>query len=105
MADVGRPRNIKSPEQFWQLFLDYVADLKTKESDWLKIQYVGKEGERKEDSLKLPLTIEGFKRLVLQSLKNFFVCGFFVIPVFFGITPTFNIAPRAVIVKSINITT
>lgn len=58
----GRPRNIETPEIFWKLFQDYVIDLKSKESEWLKIQYVGKEGEKKEDKLKLPLTIEGFKR-------------------------------------------
>lgn len=58
----GRPKNINSPEVFWTLFKDYVIDLKEKESEWLKVQYVGKEGERVTDSLKLPLTIEGFKR-------------------------------------------
>lgn len=58
----GRPKNIETPEIFWKLFQDYVVDLKLKESEWLKIQYVGKEGDKKEDKLKLPLTIEGFKR-------------------------------------------
>ena len=60
--DRGRPRNIDSPETMWKLFQGYVADLKEKESEWLKIQYVGKEAQRMEDSLKLPLTFEGFKR-------------------------------------------
>jgi hypothetical protein len=58
----GRPRNVENPERLWELFQGYVVDLKLKESEWLKIQYVGKEGERKSDSLKLPLTFEGFKR-------------------------------------------
>lgn len=58
----GRPRNIESPESLWILFKEYVVDLKEKESEWLKVQYVGKEGERKTDPLKLPLTFEGFKR-------------------------------------------
>jgi len=58
----GRPKNIETPEIFWKLFQDYVIDLKAKESEWIKIQYVGKEGDKKEDPLKLPLTIEGFKR-------------------------------------------
>ena len=39
-----------------------LADLKIKEAEWVKFQYVGKEGERKEDTLKIPLTFEGFKR-------------------------------------------
>lgn len=58
----GRPRNIESPELLWILFKEYVVDLKEKESEWLKVQYVGKEGERKTDPFKLPLTFEGFKR-------------------------------------------
>lgn len=60
--EIGRPRNIESPEMMWKLFQDYVVDLKSKESEWLKVQYVGKEGVRETDELKLPLTLEGFKR-------------------------------------------
>lgn len=62
MMAAGRPRNIETPEAMWKLFQEYVVDLKSKESDWLKIQYVGKEGTRETDELKLPLTFEGFKR-------------------------------------------
>lgn len=60
--ETGRPRNIDSPEMMWKLFQDYVVDLKSKESEWMKVQYVGKEGVRETDELKLPLTLEGFKR-------------------------------------------
>lgn len=74
----GRPRNIDSPETLWKLFLGYIEDSKDKESEWLKVQYVGKEGIRTTDELKLPLTIEGFKRYcwdveigcIEQYLKN-----------------------------------
>jgi len=62
MATEGRPRNIDNPEMMWELFQDYCVDLKAKESEWLKVQYVGKEGTRETDELKLPLTLEGFKR-------------------------------------------
>jgi len=58
----GRPRNIKSPNDLWKLFQEYVIDLKAKENEWLKVQYVGKEGDRKTDPFKLPLTFEGLKR-------------------------------------------
>lgn len=58
----GRPRNIDSPETLWNLFQEYIVDLKSKENEWLKVQYVGKEGIRETDALKLPLTFEGFKR-------------------------------------------
>lgn len=59
---VGRPKNIDSPETLWNLFQGYIIDLKSKENEWLKVQYVGKEGIRETDALKLPLTFEGFKR-------------------------------------------
>jgi hypothetical protein len=59
---MGKNKYIQSPEKMWELFQNYISDLKTKEDEWLKIQYVGKFAERKEDSLKLPLTFEGFKR-------------------------------------------
>jgi len=58
----GRPKNIQTTEDLWELFQEYIHDLKTKEAEWLKIQYVGKEGTRETDELKLPLTFEGFKR-------------------------------------------
>jgi hypothetical protein len=55
-------RNVENPEKMWELFEAYVEDLKTKSSDWVKIQYAGKDGDKKEDNLKLPFTLEGFKR-------------------------------------------
>ena len=58
----GQPRNIDKPETLWKLFQEYIVDLKSKENEWLKVQYVGKEGMRETDALKLPLTFEGFKR-------------------------------------------
>ena len=59
---MGKNKYIETPEKMWELFKAYEADLKTKESEWVKFQYVGKEGDRKEDNLKIPLTFEGFKR-------------------------------------------
>lgn len=73
----GRPKNIESPEMLWSLFQDYINDLKTKESEWTKIQYVGKEGDKKTDSFKLPLTLEGFKRycwdIQIGCIEQYFV--------------------------------
>ena len=62
MAKIGRPKNIESPEYLWELFQKYIIDLKEKESEWVRVQYVGKEALRMEDTLKIPLTLEGFKR-------------------------------------------
>jgi len=59
---MGKNKYIETPEKMWQIFLDYQQDLKVKEKDWLKVQYVGKDGEKKQDNFKLPLTFQGFKR-------------------------------------------
>lgn len=59
---MAKHKYIETPEKMWEHFQNYIADSKEKESEWLKVQYVGKEGERKTDNLKIPLTFEGFKR-------------------------------------------
>jgi hypothetical protein len=53
----GAPRNIKSVEHMMQLFDGYVNSIVPR----VKIEYVGKDGERVETPLKTPLTFEGFK--------------------------------------------
>ena len=42
----------------WKL---YKEDLLVQAKDWQKVQYVGKEGQRMSDDLKLPYTMEGFE--------------------------------------------
>lgn len=59
---MAKHKYIESPEKMWEFFKSYETDLKTKESEWVKFQYVGKEGDRVTDNLKIPLTFEGFKR-------------------------------------------
>lgn len=72
------------PTRIWQneedvikVWNDYKEDLKNKESEWLKVQYVGKDGERVEDPIKLPLTFEGFKRFCWDNnigcIEQYFV--------------------------------
>jgi hypothetical protein len=55
-------RIFKTPEELEKVWIAYKADLKKKEAEWIKVQYVGKDGDKKEDSLKIPLTLEGLKR-------------------------------------------
>jgi hypothetical protein len=55
-------RIFKKPEDLEQAWKNYKEDLKEKAKAWVKVQYVGKDGAKKEDSPKLPLTYEGFKR-------------------------------------------
>jgi len=55
-------RIFKSPEELEKAFTEYKEDLKEQSKEWLKIQYVGKDGERKADPQKVPMTLEGFER-------------------------------------------
>ena len=57
MAKVGRPRNVETPDDMATLFDKYVKSIVPR----IKIEYVGKDGERVETPLKTPLTFEGFK--------------------------------------------
>ena len=57
MAKLGRPRNVETPEDMTILFDGYVKSIVPR----IKIEYVGKDGERVETPLRTPLTFEGFK--------------------------------------------
>ena len=55
-------RIFKHPDQLqnaWNLFKE---DLKLQSNQWLKVQYVGKDGDRVSEPQKVPYTFEGFKR-------------------------------------------
>lgn len=66
---MGRPRNFESPEELLQAFEEYKEDLKIQAHEWVKVQYVGKDGERVEDKFKLPMTYEGFKIFCRKNEK------------------------------------
>jgi hypothetical protein len=56
-------RIFKTPDELLQAWEGYKSWLAgTEAAQWLKIQYVGKEGHRVTDPIKLPYTLEGFKR-------------------------------------------
>jgi len=70
-------RIFHKPEEIEKAFNEYKEDIKEQSKEWLKIQYVGKDGERKADGQKVPLTMEGFERfcydrygVVEQYFKN-----------------------------------
>lgn len=60
---MAKHKYIETPEKLWELFLDYKKYLKGN-SEWVKFQYVGKDGDRVTDALKVPLTMEGFENFV-----------------------------------------
>ena len=55
-------RIFKEPKEIQKAFDEYKIDLKKQSNEWLKIQYVGKDGERVAEPQKVPYTFEGFKR-------------------------------------------
>lgn len=54
-------RIFKTPEELATAFTNYKISLKETAKEWEKIQYVGKDGERKTDFPKMPLIMEGFE--------------------------------------------
>jgi hypothetical protein len=54
-------RIFKTAEELQKAFEAYKEHLEVEALKWVKVQYVGKEGERVEDKYKLPMTLEGFE--------------------------------------------
>ncbi len=54
-------RIFKEPNDLLNAFEEYKESIQEQSKEWLKIQYVGKDGERVADALKIPLTMEGFE--------------------------------------------
>lgn len=61
-GNIHPTRLFKTPEALYYAFEKYKAGLKEEAQEWTKVQYVGKDGDRVEDKLKVPYTFEGFKR-------------------------------------------
>ncbi len=69
-------RIFDKPESLQKAFSEYKEDLKEQASEWLKIEYVGKDGVMKETPQKVPMTFEGFKRycrLKYGCVEQYFV--------------------------------
>lgn len=60
-GNIHPTRIFKAPEELWKAFEEYKVYLKTEAENWPKVQYVGKDGERKVDYPVLPYTLEGFE--------------------------------------------
>lgn len=70
-------RIFKHPKDLERVWNNYKKDLKERSKQWEKIQYVGKDGSRKTDYPKIPLTLEGLKRFCwdenIGSIEQYFV--------------------------------
>lgn len=67
-GNVHPTRIFKTPEELKIVWEEYKESLKKEALEWVKIQYVGKEGQRVEDPFKLPYTLEGFN---VYCYKNY----------------------------------
>lgn len=56
---MGKHKYIKTPEEMWELFQGYKKQVK--ENPRIKVDYVGREGDKVETPIERPLTISGFK--------------------------------------------
>lgn len=60
-------RIFKTPEDLekaWNLFKE---DVLKQSNEWLEVQYVGKDGDKRETPKKVPLTMEGFERFCYNN--------------------------------------
>lgn len=53
-------RIFETPEDLKKVWIEYKENLIEQSKEWVKVQYVGKEGDKKQDYLKIPFTMEGF---------------------------------------------
>ena len=54
-------RIFKTPEELEKAFNEFKEDLKEQANEWLRVQYVGRDGDKVEDPQKVPMTMEGFR--------------------------------------------
>lgn len=66
-GNIHPTRIFKTPEDLLETWNDYKEDLEKQSKEWLKIDYVGKDGEKKETPQKVPMTLEGFKRFCREN--------------------------------------
>lgn len=72
---MAKHKYIESPEALLELFNKYKEDVKEQSKEWEKVQYVGKDGFRAVDYMKVPLTMEGFRRFGYNNgvtIKHYF---------------------------------
>ena len=73
MAKVGRPRNVETPEELYELFKKYKQDIKS--NPRIKSVFGGKEFEERAEPLERPLTMEGFRVFCFKNqgcIKDYF---------------------------------
>lgn len=66
-GNIHPTRIFKTPDELHKAFVEYKENLKEQSKEWLKVSYVGRDGERKADPQKVPMTMEGFERFCYEN--------------------------------------
>lgn len=66
-GNIHPTRIFKSPNELLTAWNEYKSDLKEQSKEWLKIDYVGRDGQRVSEPQKIPYTFEGFKRYCREN--------------------------------------
>ncbi len=67
MARTKGTKYIETPERLWELFEGYKKEVK--ENPRVKVEYVGRDGERVNTPIEIPLTMEGFECYVMDNTR------------------------------------
>lgn len=65
---MGKHKYIETPEKMWELFLAYKKEVK--DNPRIKVEYVGRNGDKVNTPLEVPLTMEGFELYVFEQGLN-----------------------------------
>lgn len=74
-GNIHPTRIFKTPEELEAAFELFKEDLIEQGKEWMNVQYVGKEANRVSDPMKVPMTLEGFKRFCRTNygdVQNYF---------------------------------
>ena len=66
-GNIHPTRIFKTPQELMKAWNEYKSDLEKQSKEWVKIDYVGKDGDKKETPQKVPMTFEGFKRFCREN--------------------------------------
>lgn len=74
-GNIHPTRIFKTPEELEAAFELFKEDLIEQGKEWMNVQYVGKDANRVSDPMKVPMTLEGFKRFCRTNYGD--VQGYF----------------------------
>lgn len=69
-GNVHPSRIFRDPDELERAFELYKENLKVEAAEWVKVQYVGKEAQRMEDSYKLPYSLDDFQVFCHKNFGN-----------------------------------